>query len=200
MPLYVSRTWMEGPDELLEVLMARYVAGDIQAFDALYARVAPRVFAYLISMCRNQERANDVCQTTFLKLHRARNGWIPGSPLMPWLMAIARNTLLDEVRRRARSRGEMTATGEVPEVADPEDPSSRLSEQEQLSSTAEALTRAIEALVAPQREALLLTKESGLSIREAAQVLGTTETAVKLRVHRAYTALRGALKSEAEEA
>jgi RNA polymerase sigma-70 factor (ECF subfamily) len=43
------------------------------------------------------------------------------------------------------------------------------------------------------REAIQLTKVSGLSMQEAAAVLGTTPTAVKLRVHRGYVALRKAL-------
>jgi RNA polymerase sigma-70 factor (ECF subfamily) len=177
----------------LEEIMARYVGGDIAAFDALYKHIARRVFAYLVSMCRNPDRANDLCQTTFLKIHRGRSGWIPGSPVMPWVMAIARNVLIDDSRSRARAGARVTLSGELPEIAAADDVLRALTEQQDAENTARALGEALANLGATQREALLLTKRSGLSIREAAQVLGTTESAVKLRVHRAYLALREAL-------
>ena len=57
----------------------------------------------------------------------------------------------------------------------------------------EAIDKAVAALSPRQREAFVLTKHSGLSSRDAAKVLGISETAVKLRVHRAYLALRQVL-------
>jgi RNA polymerase sigma-70 factor, ECF subfamily len=182
----------------LEALMARYVAGDLAAFDALYARIGRRVLAFLLSMSRNPERANDLCQITFMKVHRARSGWIPGSPVMPWVMAIARNTLIDDARSAGRSSDKVTLTGELPELAADDDVLRDLADHEDREHLSRKLADAIEKLAASQREALLLTKRSGLSIREAAQVLGTTESAVKLRVHRAYESLRAALAPEGD--
>ena len=55
------------------------------------------------------------------------------------------------------------------------------------------MERALAALSAPQRAAFELVKGDGLSLVEAAAILGTTVTGVKLRTHRAYAALRLAL-------
>jgi RNA polymerase sigma-70 factor (ECF subfamily) len=59
----------------------------------------------------------------------------------------------------------------------------------------DALEIALQRLPESYREAIELTKITGLTIQEAASVLGTTETAVKLRVHRGYTQLRKELES-----
>ena len=176
-----------GDGESLEALMSRYVVGEPDAFDRLYARTSQRVFAFQMVMTGDRNRAEDLCQTTFLKLHRAREGYIEGSPVIPWLMAIARNVFLDDARKRTRARVRITSTGDVPDVVDPK------SAQPPPSGLKDAIDRAVDALSPLQREAFVLTKHSGLSPRDAARVLGTSETAVKLRVHRAYLALRQAL-------
>ncbi len=178
----------EGDLESLELLMTRYLEGDIAAFDAIYAQTSQRVFAFQMAMTRNRQVAEDLCQTTYLKLHRAREGWIDGSPLMPWLMAIARNVFLDDARKRKRARVRVTGSGDLPEVVDP------CSTSAPSVGLREAIDQAIDALSPRQREAFILTKHSGLSPRDAARVLGTTETAVKLRVHRARQALRSVLQ------
>src|SRR5690606_36809085 len=105
--------------ESLESLMARYVAGDAEAFDALYRATAQRVFAFFMVMTGDKARAEDLCQITYLKLHRARSGYLPDSPVIPWLMAIARNAFIDEARKKTRSNVRVTASGELPDVVDP---------------------------------------------------------------------------------
>lgn len=167
--------------------MSQYIAGDLSAFDALYARTSQRVFAFLMVMTSERSRAEDLTQTTFLKLHRARAGYIEGSPVVPWVMAIARNAFLDDARKRTRAKVRITATGEVPDKVDPK------SLRTPPTGLKEAIDIAVDALSPRQKEAFVLTKHTGLSPRDAARVLGTTETAVKLRVHRAYLALRQAL-------
>jgi RNA polymerase sigma-70 factor, ECF subfamily len=190
-----------GADDSLEQLMARYLAGDMAAFDELYARVSPRVFGYLLSMTGTRARAEDLFQTTFLKLHRGRSGWIPGAPVLPWLMAIARNAFYDDARTAKQSRVRLTATGEVPDLIPPGDLEAELTREDAERSSAavlEALAPAVASLPPLQREAFALTKQGGLTHKEAAISLGTTETAVKLRVHRAYEALRVALRQHRE--
>jgi RNA polymerase sigma-70 factor (ECF subfamily) len=105
---------------------------------------------------------------------------------MPWVHAIARRSFLDE-RRAASSRSEdLSPDGTLPEP--------RQEPERVPSDLSEALERALDALPEAYREAIQLTKISGLSIAEAASVLGTTETAVKLRIHRGYTQLRKELE------
>jgi RNA polymerase sigma-70 factor (ECF subfamily) len=171
----------------LEDLMEQYVDGHAPAFEELYRRVSPRLLGYLLRLTRDRDRAEDLMQVTFSKVHRARSSYLTGAPLLPWMMAIARRSFLDELRS-ARSRHEnVTRDGVLPEPghADGDLP----------VDLAEALERALAELPAAYREAIQLTKEAGLSINQAAQVLNATPTAVKLRVHRGYQLLRQELEA-----
>ncbi|HVJ19744.1 MAG TPA: RNA polymerase sigma factor [Polyangiaceae bacterium] len=173
-------------DPTVEELMERYVDGSAEAFDELYRRVAPTLMGYLLRLTRHRERAEDLLQVTFAKVHRARESYFKGAPVLPWMLAIARRSFLDE-RRAASSRSEdLSQDGVLPEPRH-EDPA--LS-----NDVSEALEKALDALPEAYREAIQLTKVSGLSIAQAAAVLGSSETAVKLRVHRGYNQLRRELE------
>lgn len=167
--------------------MEAYVDGSASAFDELYRRISPNLFAYLLRLTRNRERAEDLLQVTFGKVHRARSSYLRGAPVLPWMLAIARRSFLDE-RRSASTRSEdLSSDGSLPEP--------QMEEVGLSADLSAALERALDALPETYREAIQLTKITGLSIAEAADLLGTTETAVKLRVHRGYTLLRKELEA-----
>lgn len=164
----------------VEQLMEAYVDGNGAAFDMLYQRIGGRLFGYLIRLTRHRERAEDLLQVTFTKLHRARGSYLRGAPVLPWVFAIARRAFLDE-RRRANSRHEdLSPDGSLPEPTPNATP----------HDLSDALELALSRIADSYREAIILTKVTGLSVTEAAAVLGTTPTAVKLRVHRGYKELR----------
>ena len=74
------------------------------------------------------------------------------------------------------------------------------SEQAAIARETAALVESVLArLPPPQREAFVLLRYEGMSVQEAAEVLGSTPTAVKLRAFRAYEALREALGRTREE-
>jgi len=169
-----------------EQLMDRYVDGEPEAFEALYRRVSPNLMGYLLRLTRNRERAEDLLQITFSKIHRARGSYLKGAPVLPWILAIARRSFLDE-RRSANVRTEdLSPDGSLPEPQNEERPLP--------TELSDALEIAIGRLPETYREAIVLTKITGLSVAEAASVLGATETAVKLRVHRGYNQLRKELE------
>ncbi len=163
-------------------LMQRYVDGDIQAFNELYARCAGQLLAFLIRLTRDRDQAEDLLQTTFAKVHRARDTYLEGSPVLPWLYAIARRTFYDTERSRRSRRESLSRDGVLPDTA-AHGTSSKI-------ELPHALDRALAALPVAYREALLLTKFFGYSGDEAAAALGTTRAAIKVRVHRANRQLR----------
>lgn len=170
----------------LEELMERYVDGDAAAFDVLYQRAAPKLFGYILRLTRNRERAEDLLQVTFAKVHRARGSYLRGAPVLPWFIAIARRSFLDE-RRSAKVRTEdLSADGTLPEP--------RGDDEGLGNDVTEALERALDSLPEAYREAIILTKITGLSLAEASEILGATPTALKLRVHRGYVQLRERLE------
>lgn len=169
-----------------EQLMERYVDGEAEAFEFLYRRVSPNLMGYLLRLTRNRERAEDLLQITFSKIHRARGSFLKGAPVLPWILAIARRSFLDE-RRSAQVRTEdLSPDGSLPEQ--------QLEDRALPAELSDALEVALDRLPDTYREAIVLTKITGLSVAEAATVLGSTETAVKLRVHRGYNQLRKELE------
>ena len=82
--------------------MAGYLAGRLDAFDGLYALIAPRIRSYLLGQCRDSGLADDLVQETFLQLHRSRRTYEPGRPVTPWVFAIARHVYLMHRRRTGR--------------------------------------------------------------------------------------------------
>jgi RNA polymerase sigma factor (sigma-70 family) len=179
------------PPNSLEALMVRYVEGDGSAFEDLYRKLSPKLFGYLLRMTGQRDQAEDLVQITFSKIHRARDSYLKGAPLLPWVLAIARRSFFDS-KRRSKVRPEyLSSDGTVPEPQNEEAPLG--------NDVVEALEKAMQDLPQPYAEAIQLTKITGLSIAEASEVLGTSKTAVKLRVHRGYKLLRQNLEAYGRE-
>jgi len=174
--------------------MTRYAQGDAAAFDAVYEGVTPRLEAYLRRHVRGTTRVEDIIQQTFLQIHAARGTFNAGAEVFPWALAIARRLMFDvgrkarrEEYRDMRDEDELEAKAEITRaVASGEE----LLEAREIG---ERLSAAYDRLSEPQRVAFELVKTSGLSHAQAATVAGTSVTGIKLRVHRAYVALRAAL-------
>jgi RNA polymerase sigma-70 factor, ECF subfamily len=180
----------------LEEAMTRYAAGDDGAFGEVYDRAAPPLHAFLVKLSRDSSLAEDLTHETFLRIHRARGLYRPGADVLPWAYAIARRLFLDSLRSRRRESLSLDDHADGQErKSDPGIPSNEPGADEQLSAS--RLEREIERVLGTipesQATAFRLLKQEGLSVQEAAAVLGATETSVKLRAHRAYEALRKAL-------
>ena len=183
------RAATRGGNEQANAAMERYAQGDESAFASVYDAVAPRVHAYLVRQTRDPAVADDLLQQTLLQIHRKRGTYAAGLPVLPWAFAIARRLYIDECRRRktdalwsARDLGEDDRrTSAVPE------------DEVATRQTAQVLERELARMPGNQRVAFELLRVDGLSQQEAAQALGTSVSAVKLRAFRAYSALRVAL-------
>ena len=172
----------------VDIAMERYSAGDDSAFAAVYDAIGPRLFGYFLRQTRDRGRAEDLVQQTMLHIHRARERFIPGAEVTPWAFAIGRRLLVDSVRK-----GRREVLVEEPETQAGPSREPGGDEVVRARELASHVERVLAKLPHSQRTAFELIKGEGLSVAEAAQVLGTTVAAVKLRAHRAYEALRGAL-------
>ncbi|HEY0708047.1 MAG TPA: RNA polymerase sigma factor [Polyangia bacterium] len=174
----------------VDLAMDRYAEGDDAAFAEVYDLLAPRLMSYLLRQTRDPARAEDLVQQTMLQLHRQRGRFIRGSEVRPWAFAIARRYLIDSIRAEKRQRATMEGLSlqEPPPASSVED---LVNSKQMAKRVADELAR----LPHMQRVALELIRHDGLSVGEAAQVLGTTTNAIKLRIHRAYAALQAAVAS-----
>jgi RNA polymerase sigma-70 factor (ECF subfamily) len=178
--------------------MGRYCDGDTSAFRRLYAMTAPRLLGYLISLVRNRDAAEEILQQSFIKLHHARAAYVRGADPIPWLYTIAHRTCIDEIRRSRRSYVSVQRSDRpLPDVTAKFDGRREGDEVTFDDATIAIVLDAVETLPENQRLAIVLTKIHGKSLAEAAEILGTTSGAVKLRAHRAYVALREILRERA---
>ena len=136
----------------------------------------------------DEAAVEDVVQNTLLAIHRSRHTYRSERPFGPWMRAVARNAFLDHVRARSRRSEREVSLEAVPEPAD--EPTQPIDEAG-LSSEVE---RALAELPPAQREAVELIQLRGLSVAEAAVKAGVSVSAVKVRAHRGYRALRARLE------
>lgn len=168
--------------------MDRYACGDDDAFAELYDLLSGRLYAFVLRRAGDSSRAEDLVQQTFLQMHCAREGYVRGADVLPWAFCIARRLLIDGYRKGSR---EVLCGDDLDErLADEFGPDQILRSKQ----AAALVTQTLAALPEAQRAAFELIKYDGLSLAETAEVLGTTVSAVKLRAHRAYEALRAALR------
>jgi RNA polymerase sigma-70 factor (ECF subfamily) len=173
--------------ERLRRLMREYQAGRFEAFDEVYASIAPALRRYLLSQSRDAAKADDLVQETFLQLHRARHTYDSAFPLMPWAMAIARHVWLMD--RRTQSRRPW-APDDVTDIELPV-----RAEAASLADRVE-VRRALGQVAPARRAAVIQHHVLGFSFREIAGRAGIAETAAKLRSSRGMAQLRALLKGQ----
>jgi RNA polymerase sigma-70 factor (ECF subfamily) len=166
----------------LRQLMAEYQQGRLEAFEQVYAALAPPLLAYLTSLARDRAQAEDLLQESFLQMHRSRRTYRPDLPVRPWAFAIARHVwLMDQRSRRRRPRPD----GELPEIP--------VAAEALGLADRDTLRRALGTVRTDRREALLLHHVWGFSFAEIGRMLGIRADAAKLRSSRGMAALRASL-------
>lgn len=161
----------------LKPLWLRAQAGDEAAYRECLQRITARLRAYLRRRLQTQpDDVEDLVQETLLALHIHRGTYDPSLAVSAWVIAIARHKLVDLWRRRGRQESLHDPIDEVDEAllaADVDEGSAHRDLGQLLSTLPEA-----------QRVAIVLTKVEGLSVAEAAQRTGASESAIKVQVHR----------------
>ena len=160
-------------------------AGDRAARQRLYRQHAQRVFRTVRGMLRSDAEAEDVTQDAMLTALTSLDRYSPrsGTRFAAWLTTIAVNTTRRRFRRR---RPELTATGELPEVADP---AGDVAGDFDLARQRAALLQALAELEAREREIVSLRYGSDLNATEIAAQLGMEAANVRKILERARVRL-----------
>jgi RNA polymerase sigma-70 factor, ECF subfamily len=163
-------------------------AGDRSAFARLIERYWDRLYRWLYHLTRDRHAAEDLTQETFLRALAAVKSFRPGSNFRAWVFRIGHNNFVNQKRAEKRTKHPLPddAAQELGSVE------SGLENREAL----EAVNRAVAELPVDFREALLLRVDEGLSFREVAKVLGTTEETARWRVFKARQKLMKVLSPE----
>lgn len=169
-----------GPDPDLAAVHA--AQADAKAFSVLYRRYLDRVYSYAFYQLGDHHDAEDSTARTFLAALRALGAYEDrGATFRAWLFRIARNTIANAHRSRARRRTEpMEALDRDPAAADA-DPAGLTVRADELRRIRAALAQ----LPDDRRQVVLLRFADGLTAREIGQVLDRSEGAVRVLLHRA---------------
>ena len=151
-------------------------------FLALYDRSLGEVYSYLFSRLRDRPLAEDLTQEVFLAGARRAAGGVPVE--LPWLIAVARNKVVDHWRQQGRRERKLSR---VESLAEPEPPPDPIEELEE-SRAADALG----GLNATYRLALVLRHVDELPVPAVAEHLGRTVAATEQILTRAKAAFRQA--------
>jgi RNA polymerase sigma-70 factor (ECF subfamily) len=174
------------------VLMQRIAGGDQRALGQLYDRYGRLVYGLARSVVRDEAAAEEITQDVFTRVWSRSGTYQPeqGRPLT-WLMRIARNRAIDELRSRS-SRPQASSISWLEE--DLPDGGTDLAEEVELSRRRKEVAGAIAALPAQQRQVLALAYFQAYSHREIAGILKQPLGTVKTRLRSAMKRLRAVLE------
>ena len=169
------------------MLLEQSLEGDSAAYHRLLTLLTPALRRAIRTRAQAVGLdAEDVVQEVLLALHLKRNTWIRGTPIAPWVAAIARNKLVDAHRRRGR-RLEISIESVVDTLR-----SDGGDEEEHSHDLARVLTN----LPVRQRQVLQAVSLEGYSAREAAVRLDMTEGAVRVTLHRSLKTLAALFRKD----
>jgi len=180
-----------------ESLMAATVQGNQAAFAVLVARHQADLFRFCMSLLKNPERARDAAQDAFLKAFSKAGTFDTDRSFRPWFFRVARNLCLNMLERdrlvamSSLQDPAFSAFGEDGQVWESEgpDPASQALEDERNQQ----LLKAMERLPERDREIVQLRFFQNLCARDIATIVGSTEGAVRTKLHRTLKVLRGNL-------
>jgi RNA polymerase sigma-70 factor, ECF subfamily len=172
------------------LLAARLAAGDDQALEEAFDRLAPAVYGAALYVLGQASAAQDVVQDVFVELWIHPDRYDPAAAkLRTYLIVLARNRAVDvvrsELRRMARQERHFRLSPGFP------DPSPQ--DEVTAADSASVVRQAVQLLPETQREVIELAYFKGLTSREVAQVAGIPEGTAKSRLRLALAKLESAL-------
>ncbi len=170
-------------------LLAAHVAGDRYAFEELFRRYSPQLHRVAGRRLRSPEDAADAVQEAMLAAHRSAPEFRAHSTVSTWLHRIVLNKCIDQLRRPQ----------ELPQVLADRDVGPATDATAGVETTI-VVHRALAALSADQRAAVVAVDLQGYSVAETAHLLGIAEGTVKSRCSRGRARLAVLLVPEARVA
>ena len=169
-------------------LMRASLRGDAAAYRILLGGLSASLRAYfkrrLARIGRSASEAEDLTQETLMAIHSRRHTYHPSAPFLPWVHAIARYKLIDHLRRTRATSTDVPIEQAKDLVAESDYAA---------AESAQDIQRLMGKLPGKMRGAIESVKLEGLSVAEAAQRTGISESDVKISVHRGLKKLTEAV-------
>lgn len=173
-----------------EDLLMQSGKGDMSAFELLVRRHQEPLINYIHRLINDYHRAEDLAQETFLRIFQNASRYQPTASFKSWMYTIATNLSRNEVRNRTRrhtySLEDLVEEGaDIHETSLMEDTRYLPDVLAEKNERKQLVRKALAQLPENQRLALTLVTYQDLRYEEVAEILGTSEGAVKALIHRA---------------
>lgn len=194
-PFPLEQTTIATDPKIETEIIRRILAGEKHLFHELIRPCERAIYFMVFSLLRNEAEAEDVAQETAIKVYLNLHLFRGDSQFRTWVVSIARNEGLGRLRKLT-SRREDSLEADTDEQTGDYTPAILTSWREIPAEALERkelgalLRKAIEGLPEIYRNIVLLRDIEELDIKETAQVLGISEGAVKVRLHRARALLQ----------
>jgi RNA polymerase sigma-70 factor (ECF subfamily) len=166
-------------------LLRRAQAGDPDAFGEVVNLHWKRAFWTAYDVLYDHDRAQDVAQEAFVKVHKALQSYDLGRDFASWLYRIVLNLAIDHKRRMERDR--TVPTDKVEELVDAR---RAVAEDDDRAATIERVEQVLQGLPEEYRIPLTMKDIDGLSVEEVARILDLSYSTVRWRLHRARSLFR----------
>ena len=187
---------MINDDELIE----RFKGGDLTAFDQLMNKYYKSIYYLALGRTNSHEDAEDIAQEAFARVFKALPKWKPKASFYTWLRTIAINLCIDhhraKIRRQTQSLDDDKGLLAMNIPADSgRDPVTNAESSELM----DIMLKAAEKLSPQQYRAFMLFHYGGLSLKEAADIMGCAVGTIKAHLNRATAKMRDLLKDLADD-
>ena len=150
-------------------------------FNILYERYSPKIFAKCITLLKDEGLAQDATQEIFIKIFTNLTKFGGKSSFSTWVYSITYNFCIDFIRKKKKLQNVFSE--DIEKAPDIEDDG--ISDKELLELEISLLKRVLDDLPLGDRVILLMKYQDGTSIKEIAETLDKTESAVKMKIKRA---------------
>lgn len=169
----------------LEDLMIAAQSGDKKAYRQVFEEITPMIKSFIAKRINKPEDIDEITQEILMSVHKASQTYDSSRPFKTWLYAIIKFRLSDYLRTvyRNAERGLDSFDEKEFELSNDDD-------SEQSFDDGEMIAKMLDALPEKQQKIIKMTKIDGFSIKETAQKMDMSESAVKVTVHRALDKLK----------
>ena len=166
--------------------MLKIKEGDLDKVGLLYQRYSRRLFGFFYRMTNDGSQSEDLVQNVFIRLIKYRKTYWEDGHFETWIFQLARNVHHDAYRKTKRYKWQEDMTDWEAKLTEEDNVESSTIKGEEQS----LLIRALNTLSPEKREIIELTKFQKLKYEEVANLLGKTEGALKVQIHRILKELR----------
>lgn len=167
-------------------LMLKVKNGDVDKLNLLYKRYSRRLFGFFFGMTHDGATSEDLVQNVFMRMLKYKHSYAENGDFEVWAFQLARNVHRDHYRKNKRYAFQETMEPFEQEMKEEGNKETEMEKTDELAF----LKKALAALPDDKRELIELVRFQKVKYSKVAELLDTSESAIKVRVHRVLKELR----------